>query len=35
MSHAAKREYLQRIYTRYRQTSRPPKGRILDEFCQV
>ena len=35
MSHAAKREYLQQIYSRYRQASRALKGRILDEFCQV
>ncbi len=35
MSHAARREYLQQIYSRYRRASRALKGRILDEFCQV
>ena len=33
MSGASRREYLQRIYPRYRQASRDEKGGILDEFC--
>jgi hypothetical protein len=35
VSAQAKREYVQAIYQRYRQASRPDKQRILDEFCQV
>ena len=35
MSAQAKREYLQAIYTRYRQANRAEKQRMLDECCQV
>lgn len=35
MSSEAKRQYVQAIYQRYRQATRPEKQRILDEFCQV
>src|SRR5215210_7075079 len=33
MSLSSKREYLARIYGRYRRAGRPHKSRILDEFC--
>src|SRR2546425_458939 len=33
MSRSSRRDYLQRIYRRYQQGSRPEKQRILDEFC--
>lgn len=33
MSQASRRDYLQRIYPRYRQASRAERGPILDEFC--
>jgi hypothetical protein len=35
VSARAKQEYVQAIYGRYRQASRPDKRRILDEFCAV
>ena len=35
MSHQAKWEYLDAIYTRYHEASPLDKQRILDEFCQV
>jgi hypothetical protein len=35
VSAQAKREYLQAIYTRYRQAKRAEKQRMLDECCQV
>src|SRR2546422_7170164 len=33
MSRSSRRDYLQRMYRRYQQGSRPEKQRILDEFC--
>jgi len=33
MSCASRRDYLQRIYPRYREASRAEGQRILDEFC--
>ena len=33
MSRVSRRDYLQRIYPRYQEASRPEKERILDEFC--
>ena len=33
MSRASRRDYLQRIYARYRKASRAERQRILDEFC--
>jgi hypothetical protein len=30
-----KRQYLEKIYLRYRHVGRAEKRRILDEFCQV
>lgn len=33
MSLASRRDYLQKIYPRYRRASREEKGGILDEFC--
>jgi len=35
MSRRSRRDYLQSIYSRYRQASPRDKGRILDEFCKV
>ena len=35
MARRSKREYLQSIYARYRQSSRAEKQAILDEFMQV
>jgi hypothetical protein len=35
MSHELKRQYLEAIRTRYRQSSRGQKSLILDEFCAV
>ncbi|MGH9327104.1 MAG: hypothetical protein ACRD2B_10555, partial [Terriglobia bacterium] len=33
MSQGSRRDYLMRIYPRYRQSSKIEKRRILDEFC--
>jgi hypothetical protein len=35
MSAPARWEYLRAIHARYRQATRPGKGRILDEFCRT
>ena len=35
MAQQSKREYLESIYLRYRQSSRAEKQRILDEFMRV
>ena len=35
MSPKSRRDYLKAIYFRYRKVSKPLRGRILDEFCQV
>jgi len=33
MSHRSRWEYLRPVYARYRQTERPQKQVMLDEFC--
>ena len=35
MKLALKREYMKEIYSRYHESSRKGKGKILDEFCKV
>ena len=35
MSRASRKDYLQRIYSRYRNPSRMEKEGILDEFCAI